>query len=65
MEAAIQKRDFETFANLTMVDSDDFHAVCADTDPPIYYMNETSKRVVQMITGYNKFRGKACVRIQN
>ncbi|KAK4367159.1 hypothetical protein RND71_015039 [Anisodus tanguticus] len=46
MEEAIQNRDFPTFAQLTCADSNQFHAVCMDTSPPIFYMNDTSHRQV-------------------
>jgi len=44
MEAAIRNRDFKSFAQLTCADSNQFHAVCLDTSPPIFYMNDTSHR---------------------
>lgn len=46
MEEAIRNRDFPTFARLTCSDSNQFHAVCLDTSPPIFYMNDTSHRQV-------------------
>jgi len=58
MESAILKRDFQIFAKLTMDDSDDFHAVFADTNPAIFYMNETSRNVVQLVHNYNEHVGK-------
>jgi hypothetical protein len=36
MEEAIKNRDFESFAKLTCADSNQFHAVCLDTSPPIF-----------------------------
>jgi diphosphomevalonate decarboxylase len=61
MEQAILNRDYETFADITMRDSDDFHAVCAATQPPIYYMNDISRRVVRVIHEYNMLSGhKKC-----
>eukprot|EP01006_Ploeotia_vitrea_P042214 TRINITY_DN66613_c7_g5_i1.p1 TRINITY_DN66613_c7_g5~~TRINITY_DN66613_c7_g5_i1.p1 ORF type:complete len:418 (-),score=240.00 TRINITY_DN66613_c7_g5_i1:79-1332(-) len=58
MEEAIQKRDFEAFADLTMADSNQFHAVCLDTLPPIFYMNDTSKRIIHMVHAMNKAAGR-------
>ena len=46
MEEAIKNRDFASFAQLTCADSNQFHAVCLDTTPPIFYMNDTSHRQV-------------------
>jgi len=44
MEEAIRNRDFASFSQLTCIDSNQFHAVCLDTSPPIFYMNDTSHR---------------------
>lgn len=58
MEKAIRERDFQTFGDLTMRDSNQFHATCLDTTPPIFYLNETSKRVIELVHGYNRVMGK-------
>ena len=54
MEQAILNRDFETFAKLTMIDSNQFHALCMDTFPPIYYMNDTSRLIVKFVHELNE-----------
>ncbi|XP_064393097.1 diphosphomevalonate decarboxylase-like [Halichondria panicea] len=54
METAIQQRDFQTFAQLTMKDSNQFHAICLDTYPPIFYLNDTSRRIIHLISRYNQ-----------
>ena len=46
MEEAVKNRDFASFAQLTCADTNQFHAVCLDTCPPIFYMNDTSHRWV-------------------
>lgn len=56
MEEYITRRDFEGFANLTMADSNQFHATCVDTLPPIFYMNETSKAVIHIVHAFNAFK---------
>ena len=43
IEQAYLNKDFETFGRITMQDSNQFHAVCLDTYPPIFYMNDVSK----------------------
>lgn len=53
MEKAILDRDFESFGRITMQDSNQFHAICLDTYPPIFYMNDISRQIVQILTRYN------------
>ncbi|KAI2632147.1 Diphosphomevalonate decarboxylase [Hypoxylon sp. NC1633] len=59
MEAAIRDRDFGKFAEVTMKDSNSFHAVCMDTYPPIYYMNDVSRAAVRAVEAINAAAGKA------
>ena len=58
IEQAIQQKDFESFGKLTMMDSNQFHATCLDTYPPIFYMNDVSKSVVAMVHSYNDWAGE-------
>lgn len=51
---AIQNLDFDTFAAITMKDSNQFHAVALDTDPPIFYMNDVSRAIITVVTEYNR-----------
>jgi len=51
---AIRSKDFNTFAGLTMQDSNQFHAVALDTDPPIFYMNDVSRAIIALVTEYNR-----------
>ncbi|XP_024974274.1 diphosphomevalonate decarboxylase MVD2, peroxisomal [Cynara cardunculus var. scolymus] len=57
MEDAIQKRDFPSFARLACTDSNQFHAVCLDTYPPIFYMNDTSHRIISCVEKWNRAEG--------
>ncbi|KAK9122776.1 hypothetical protein Sjap_012378 [Stephania japonica] len=57
MEEAIRTRDFSSFARLTCADSNQFHAVCLDTSPPIFYMNDTSHRIISYMEKWNRFEG--------
>ncbi len=57
IEHALVARDFPTFARITMQDSNQFHAVCLDTYPPIFSMNDVSRQIVQMITQFNAAEG--------
>lgn len=51
---AIQSRDFNRFAEITMADSNNFHATCLDTSPPIFYMNDVSRAIVQLVEEVNR-----------
>jgi diphosphomevalonate decarboxylase len=55
MEEAILAKDFETFGKITMQDSNQFHATCLDTYPPIFYMNDVSHSIIRIVTLYNAF----------
>ena len=59
MEKAIQDHDFETFANVTMADSNSFHATCLDTVPPIFYLNDVSRAAIRMVESINEKAGRA------
>ena len=51
---AIKAHDFNAFADITMADSNNFHACALDTSPPIFYMNDTSRAIVQVIEELNR-----------
>jgi diphosphomevalonate decarboxylase len=55
MEKAWADQDFSTFAKITMQDSNQFHATCLDTYPPIFYMTDTSRDIVRILTRYNAY----------
>ncbi|XP_039825497.1 uncharacterized protein LOC120687548 isoform X3 [Panicum virgatum] len=57
MEEAIKNHDFESFAKLTCADSNQIHAVCLDTSPPIFYMNDTSHRIISLVEKWNHSEG--------
>ncbi|KAI8806559.1 diphosphomevalonate decarboxylase [Cladochytrium replicatum] len=54
MKAAIAEKDFDAFAEITMRDSNQFHAVCLDTFPPIFYLTDVSRAVIAVLTAYNE-----------
>jgi len=37
-----------------MADSNQFHAVALDTEPPIFYMNDVSRTIIALIVEYNR-----------
>jgi len=53
MQQAIVEKDFKNFAELTMKDSNQFHAVCLDTYPPCIYMNNISNNIMNLVHSYN------------
>ena len=40
-----------------MQDSNQFHAVCQDTYPPIFYMNDMSKSIIRLVHVINTYFG--------
>lgn len=59
---AIKQKDFDTFARITMQDSNTFHATCLDTFPPCVYMNDTSHLIANVVHAYNDLKGSNKVR---
>lgn len=58
MEAVYLARDFAAFGKLTMQDSNQFHATCLDTYPPIFYLNDVSKQIMHVVHRYNAAAGR-------
>lgn len=58
MEQAILEKNFDVFGKLTIQDSNQFHAVCLDTYPPVMYLNDTSKYIINVMTQYNEHYGQ-------
>ncbi|CAI5740524.1 unnamed protein product [Hyaloperonospora brassicae] len=58
MERAVAARDFAAFATLTMRDSNQFHATCLDSMPPLFYLNETSRALIRLVHRYNECAGR-------
>lgn len=57
IEKAFLARDFEEFGKITMQDSNQFHATCLDTYPPIFYMNDISRMIIRLVHVINAFYG--------
>lgn len=58
MEEAILEKNFPAFGELTMKESNQFHAVCLDTFPPCVYMNDASHNFSDFVHRYNKLQGE-------
>ena len=63
MKQAILNRDFATFGEITMRESNQFHAICLDTYPPCVYMNDRSHSVSHFVHKYNENAGE--VKVEN
>jgi diphosphomevalonate decarboxylase len=57
IEKAYLNRDFQIFGKITMQDSNQFHATCLDTYPPIFYLNDTSKVIMRLCHVINSYYG--------
>lgn len=58
MKKSILDRNFEVFGKLTMQDSNLFHAVCLDSYPPIFYLTDTSKKIIKLVHQLNESVGQ-------
>ena len=64
MQEAILNKDFETFAELTMKDSNDMHGACLSAYPPCIYMNDISHLIVELVHLYNSISDRTKVFIE-
>jgi mevalonate pyrophosphate decarboxylase len=58
VERAIASCDFQQFGALTMADSNQFHATCLDTAPPIFYLNDVSRQIIGLVERWNAQAGE-------
>ncbi|RNF09840.1 diphosphomevalonate decarboxylase [Trypanosoma rangeli] len=54
---AIKAKDFSTFAEIAMRESDDLQEICATTLPRIQYATEDSYAMIRLVRAYNAKRG--------
>jgi len=55
MKEAVKHGKTNELIELMIKDSNQFHAVCLDTYPPLIYLNDFSRSVINLITQINKF----------
>lgn len=55
---AIRDKDFAKFAEITMKDSNQFHAICLDSYPPFAYLTATSMKIIDFVHKYNDICGE-------
>ncbi|MFH1448362.1 MAG: diphosphomevalonate decarboxylase [Candidatus Micrarchaeota archaeon] len=60
MRRAIRRRDLENFLMLTMCESSRMHAVMMDSFPPIIYLNDVSREIIESVLGFNTSKGMSC-----
>ena len=53
IKKAINEKDWNLMFEITMKDSNNFHSVCADTYPPIFYLNESSHEIIKTVHKIN------------
>jgi len=58
IKKAMEANDWSTVFEITMRDSNNFHSVCLDTYPPIFYLNSTSNTIIKLISKINEAFGE-------
>ncbi|KAH8611686.1 GHMP kinases N terminal domain [Trypanosoma vivax] len=61
VSAAIKSRDFATFAEIAMAESDDLQEICATTVPKIVYATEMSYALIRLVKAYNARKGRTAL----
>ena len=60
MRKAVLGRDLESFLVIAMRESSSLHAVMLDSFPPIIYLNDVSREVMNAVLEYNEQKGEIC-----
>ncbi|VVC02478.1 Diphosphomevalonate decarboxylase [Candidatus Bilamarchaeum dharawalense] len=60
VRSAVKNNDFQAMAYEIMQDSDNMHAVMADSEPPVVYLNNTSNEVRKKVMEFNQQNGFDC-----
>jgi diphosphomevalonate decarboxylase len=60
MRKAILERNLQSFLELAMRESSNMHAVMLDTFPPIIYLNDISRNIMESVLEFNRKKGKTC-----
>lgn len=55
----IKEKDFKKLAKTIMQESNEFHAVCMDSYPPIRYINDEGFKIIEKIHSFNEEEIKA------
>ncbi|XP_039266566.2 diphosphomevalonate decarboxylase-like isoform X1 [Styela clava] len=58
---AIIDKDFSLLAEIIMKESNQLHAVCLDSFPPLHYLSNESHTIMDLVHAYNKATG--CTRL--
>lgn len=61
IERAFMDKNFAKFAECVMRESNQLHAICLDTYPPLLYLSEASKALIHFVHAYNKSTGSVKV----
>ncbi|CAD8051160.1 unnamed protein product [Paramecium sonneborni] len=54
LQTALENQDFNKVMEIIIKDSNQFHATCMDTYPPLLYLNDFSRQIIQMVHIYNR-----------
>jgi len=61
LKDAISTKNFPQLAEIVMKDSNQFHAVCADTYPPMFYLSDTSCQLIELVHAFNELHDQCRV----
>merc|ERR1712002_1141899 len=57
-KCAIKEKNFHNLAKIIMQESNQLHAVCLDTFPPIMYLNDVSRSIMKLVHDVNEYYGE-------
>ena len=54
VKQSLQDFDFPALASVIMQECRTLHAICLETDPPLFYMNDISRAIISEVVKINK-----------
>ena len=61
IEKAITERNWKEFSEIVIKDSNQLHAICIDTFPPLFYLSENTIQLITIIDTINNLENEMIV----
>ena len=64
LKNALKSVNMNKISEISIKESNQFHSICLDTFPPVFYLNEFSQIIIQLVFEMNKLLDKKVIYIK-